>query len=474
MSANAETLERSGSALGSRNFSALCLVVICLCAVAREFGAATWSSSIAGIAILAFLALQWGKIYRTFQFFVLVAVGLALVLWLTHNITWNELATAIDRGAFFTFFLTSLAVLREAAGSSRLVRRCGTIMVNQPPGRRYLLMTIGSHLFAVMLNVGALNVLGTMVKRAIRYGDTEEERRIAGIRSRRMLTAVLRGFSGIPLWSPTSVTMLLVMSAIPSLKWEQYAPVGLLLAGVFVFWGAVLDRISYPQRAITPGPNHKLHYLIPLVLLVALIPSSAFVVSVITGLKLFSALLICVPFIGVIWISFQYKRAKPSMNAALVARRIGRSFPITLTNQRNEVALFASSGFIGVILIPLVDPTWINDWIQYANIGDGWLMIIISITILSSSLIAINPIITVTLILGILQQLPDLTISPVIQVAVIALTWAVFSGLSPFTAALRFIASFSDVSPAVFGLVWNGVFNLTILLALYTALLVFL
>jgi len=474
VSATTAALEKQDSTLWPLNLSALCLVAVSLSAVVREFGASQWASPLAGISMLLFLALQWRQIYRTFQFFVLLAIGLGLTLWLNHEITWPELAAAIDRSAFFTFFLTSLAVLKEAAGSSPLVRRCGTILVNQPPGRRYLLMAVGSHLFSVMLNVGALNVLGTMVKRAIHYGDTAEQRRIAGIRSRRMLTAVLRGFSGIPLWSPTSVTMLLLLSAIPNLQWEHYAPVGLLLAALFILWGALLDRISYPQRTVTPGANHRLYYLLPLVLLVALIPSSAIVVSVLTGLQMFSALLMCVPFIGVIWIAFQYNRSNARLTAALVVRRIGRSFPVTFTNQRNEVALFASSGFIGVILIPLIDPVWINQWIEHANIGDAWLMIIVSLTIILSSLVAINPIITVTLILGVLQQLPGLSISPTVQVIVISLTWAVFAGLSPFTAALRFISSFSNVSPLVFGIIWNGVFNLTVLIVLYAALLIFL
>ncbi|MGO1501313.1 MAG: hypothetical protein ACTHWH_08550 [Marinobacter sp.] len=423
---------------------------------------------------MLFIVLQWRQIHHTFQFFAVLALGLGLFLWFTQRVTWDELAAAIDRGAFFTFFLTSLSVLREAAGTSSLVRRCGTIMVNQPPGRRYLLMTVGSHLFAVMLNVGALNVLGTMVKRAIHPGETDEERRIANVRSRRMLTSVLRGFCGIPIWSPTSVTMLLVLSAIPTLDWEHYAPVGLLVSGLFVLWGAALDRLSYPLRTITPGADHQLRYLIPLVLLVALIPTSAFVVSELTGIKLFSALLLCVPFIGVIWISFQYKRVKPRMNAALLLRRISRSFPATFTSQRSEVALFASSGFIGVILIPLIDPIWINDWLQHVNIGDAWLMIMISLTILVFSLLAINPIISVTVILGVLQQLPDLEVPTIVQVIVVSVTWAVFSGMSPFTAALRFISNFSSVSPIVFGFVWNGVFNLTVLLALYTTLLIFL
>lgn len=468
------TMGRYDSALWSRNISALCLVIVCLCAITRELSTVVWPSPLAGACMLLFVALQWRQTYRTFQFFVVLAIGLGFFLWFTQRISWSEIATAIDRGAFFTFFLTSLSVLREAAGSSPLVRRCGTIMVNQPPGRRYLLMTVGAHLFSVMLNVGALNVLGTMVKRAIRPGQTDEEKRIANVRSRRMLTAVMRGFSSIPMWSPTSVTMLLVMSGIPTLSWEQYAPVGLLLAGLFILWGAILDRISYPQRAVSLGGDHHLRPLIPLVLLVVLIPVSAFIVAELTGMKLFSALLVCVPFIGVSWISFQYKRARPRINAALLLRRISRSFPVTFISQRNEVALFASSGFIGVILIPLIDPLWVKGLLEQANIGDAWLMIIISLTVLLFSLLAINPIITVTIILGVLQQLPDLSVPPIVQVAVIAVTWGVFSGMSPMTAALRFISNFSNVSPAVFGLVWNGVFNLTILLALYTALLVFL
>jgi hypothetical protein len=325
-----------------------------------------------------------------------------------------------------------------------------------------------------MLNVGALNVLGSMVKRSIRPGKTDEERRIAGIRSRRMLTAVLRGFSGIPLWSPTTVTMLLVLSSIPELAWEEYAPLGLTLAVLFILWGAILDRFSYPQHTITPGADHRLIYLIPLVLLVALIPLSAYVVSVLTGLKLFSALLMCVPVIGLIWIAFQYRGAGPRLGAALVFRRATRSFPRTFVSQRNEVALFASSGFIGVILIPLIDPSWINDWLQHTGLSDGVLMIMISMTIIVTSLMAINPIITVTLILGVLQELPDLSVSPTIQAVVITVTWAVFTGTSPFTASLRFLSIFSSVSPTEFGLKWNGIFGLSVLLALYIFLLIIL
>lgn len=455
-----------------RNLATLCLLVVCLCAIVNEVSTVPWVSPLAAVSLLLFVTLQWSRINRTYQFFALLAGGLGITLWFSHKVTLEELAAAVDRGAFFTFFLTSLAVLREAARTSPLVRRCGTVLVNQPPGRRYLLMSFGSHLFSVMLNVGALNVLGTMVKRAIRPGRNAEERRIAGIRSRRMLTAVLRGFSGIPLWSPTSVTMLLVLSGIPDLTWEQYAPWGLLWCGLFILWGALLDRFSYPRRQTSRAGSGQLGYLVPLVLLVALIPSSAYLLSAVSGLRLFSALLICAPIIGLVWITFQYKRASPRLKAALLVRRAIRSFPRTFTDQRNEVVLFASSGFIGVILVPLLDPALITGWLQQMNISGAWLMIMISWVLLLFAFAGVNAIITGTLILGVLQQMPELGVSPVTQASVIAITWAVFSGGSPFTASLRFIAPFSNVPPLVFGVVWNGFFNVTVLLALHITLLI--
>lgn len=456
--------------LMSRNLATISLLTISACAIIRELSPIPWSSPVAGAALVLFVALQWPRINLTYRVFAVLAPTLATSLWLAEMIDGTTVAAGLDRAAFFTFFLTSLAVLRESAKSSSLVRRCGNVLVNQPPGRRYFLMAFGSHLFSVMLNIGALNVLGTMIRRAIRPSSDPETQRIGAIRSRRMLTATLRGFCGVPLWAPTSVTMLLVLSGIPDLSWEQYAPLGLLWTLLFILWGAVLDRFSYPKPRTHRVSGGGLGQLTPLVFLVALIPGLAYVLAQITGLQLFSALLMCAPIIGLIWIWVQYRGLRTQVKAGLLLRRMRRSFPETFTNQRNEVVLFTSSGFIGVILIPLIDPEAASAFLVQADIGNATLMVCISLIMLTFSFIGINAIITVTLMLGALQQMPDLGISPLVQASVIAITWAVFAGASPFTASLRFISNFSRVSPLRFGIEWNGWFSASVLAIMYIAL----
>ena len=466
-------LSRSRNAdmtLVSRNLATVSLLTISVCAVIRELSRTPWPSPVAGAAVLLFVVLQWPRISLTYRIFAILAPTLATGLWFAGMIDGVAVAAGLDRAAFFTFFLTSLAVLRESARSSPLVRRCGKVLVNQPPGRRYLLMSFGSHLFSVMLNIGALNVLGTMIRRAIRPSSDPETQRIGGIRQRRMLTATLRGFCGVPLWAPTSVTMLLVLSGIPDLTWEQYAPLGLLWTLLFILWGAILDRFSYPRPKTHRVSGGGLGQLVPLVFLVALIPGLAYVLAQITGLQLFSALLMCAPVIGLIWIWVQYRGLRTRVKGGLLLRRMRQSFPETFTNQRNEVVLFTSSGFIGVILIPLIDPEAASAFLIQADIGNATLMVCISLIMLTFSFIGINAIITVTLMLGALQQIPDLDIPPLVQASVIAITWAVFAGASPFTASLRFISNFSGVSPLRFGIEWNGWFSVSALAIMYITL----
>tara|TARA_R110001606_G_scaffold382415_2_gene544192 strand:- start:2140 stop:3441 length:1302 start_codon:yes stop_codon:yes gene_type:complete len=427
-----------------------------------------------GLALIFFAILQWPKVILAYRVFAVLALTLGLTLWFNNAVTAETIAEGVDRAAFFTFFLTSLAVLRESAKTSQLIRRCGTVLVNQPPGRRYILMSFGSHLFSIMLNVGALNVLGTMIRKAIRPSPDPSAQRIGAIRRKRMLTATCRGFCGVPIWAPTSVTMLLVLTGIPDLEWEQYAPFGLLWTLLFILWGWVLDRLAYKKPRAQTVNGGNLSLLIPLIGLVTLIPSLAFITSKFTGQSMFSTLLICAPVIGLAWIWGQYRGKPTRIKRGLLLRRITRSFPHTFNNQRNEVILFVTSGFIGVTLIPLIDPVVASNYLTQENISNATLMISISIMIILLGFIGINPILSVTLILGALQQIPDLNIPPLLQASVIAITWAIFAGTSPFTVSLRFISEFSGVSPLRFGIEWNRWFNISVLAIMYLTLYVML
>ena len=129
-------LSRSRNAdmtLVSRNLATVSLLTISVCAVIRELSRTPWPSPVAGAALLLFVVLQWPRISLTYRIFAILAPTLATGLWFAGMIDGVAVAAGLDRAACFTFFLTSLAVLRESARSSPLVRRCGKVLVNQPP-----------------------------------------------------------------------------------------------------------------------------------------------------------------------------------------------------------------------------------------------------------------------------------------------------------------------------------------------------
>ncbi|WP_228277630.1 hypothetical protein, partial [Acinetobacter baumannii] len=86
--------------------------------------------------------------------------------------------------------------------------------------------TWGGHLIGLLLSFGALTLLTTMIKQS----NTTTDARVHDIRERRMVTAVMRGFITMPLWSPTSIALIAILQSNPALHWIDVAPVGMALA----------------------------------------------------------------------------------------------------------------------------------------------------------------------------------------------------------------------------------------------------
>jgi hypothetical protein len=74
--------------------------------------------------------------------------------------------------------------------------------------------------------------------------------------------------------------------------------------------------------------------------------------------------------------------------------------------------------------------------------------------------------ISVTVMAGVLSQLPGVGSMPVTIALVMMVTWAVVAGISPFTATVRVGAKLVDVSPVQLGLEWNGWYSVFVLVVL--------
>src|SRR3546814_9012071 len=104
--------------------------------------------------------------------------------------------------AFLAAFMVLLALLRDGAATSDAVLRLGRYLTRQPPGRRYLAIQGGGHLLGIVLNFGALSLLGPLIHRGLRAGAAAGERHLLAIREQRQMSAPARGFSWCGVWSP--------------------------------------------------------------------------------------------------------------------------------------------------------------------------------------------------------------------------------------------------------------------------------
>lgn len=452
-------------AISAQLTSVSLLGLICLFAIGREFDAVLTMAPYAGLALMFWASIEWRKFATVAKITFSAGLLLGAVFYMRGGLTDDVLAKAIGRSAFFTLFLISMDILRTAAMTSRLVLESGRAIVNQPPGRRYVVITLGGHLFATLLNLGAINLLGTMNRRSI---ENESDPKIKDIRLQRMTLALIRGFASFTMWAPTAVTVLVILAAIPELEYYQFAPVGAATAASFMAFGWLLDRLSFPRRnpANSPQPlSQVLLALLPMVLLTLAILLLAIILSQLTGIRLIAALLICVPICGVAWIAVQYSRAGAKRAFLLTKRRLIKRVLPDLTTLRSEIAILSSAGFIAVILPNQIDTVSLGHFIAGLGLTESWLLILMIWTVVLLGPIGLNPIISVSVSVEILAQLSGFSFNPYTLAFAGIIAWGLTTGCSPLGATIRISGRSIDRPAAEVGLVWNRPFTIYMLLA---------
>ncbi len=129
-------------------------------------------------------------------------------------------ANGLAKACFYASFFAAIGFLRNAAETAPLIRCCGNHLIAQPPGRRYLALTSGTHLFSLTLSFGAAELMGAMVKRSNTLATTGGNERVRLVRERAMMLAILRGFACSTNWLPLTIMMVIVLSALPMLTWR--------------------------------------------------------------------------------------------------------------------------------------------------------------------------------------------------------------------------------------------------------------
>ncbi len=392
---------------------------------------------------------------------VFVLIAIALVLWAALTNTGWMAATAIaaQRGAMVMALFTALTAIRNAAISAPEIVVCGRFLARQRPGLRYTALTIGGHLFALVLLYGSISLLGTL---ATESAAREPDPGIRRQRTRRMMIAIQRGFASTLCWSPMGFSMIISVSVVPGASWSVAALPGVVSALMMLVIGWGLDALYKAQGTSNTRPLETARWvaqLRPLLVLLGLVLVGVALLHAVTGVEVIGAVMSLVPVIAILWIAMQQPPVGLTRSANV--RQRARLFVTReLPSYRGEIVLLFMAGFIGslgaFLLVPLVqaqglDLTTIPPWIMVAAMV--W---IIPVT----GQLGMNPILAVLLLVPILPSPEVMGIPPTALVVAITAGWALSGATSPFTASVMLAASLGGVSPLRAGLGWNGVYIL--------------
>ena len=428
----------------------------------------------AGLALAAFLVLELPRQRRYARLFFAAMAALGVAGLLTTAAPAALLLDALRRGAVYAAFFFALATLRDAAENSALIHRCGAHLVSQPPGRRYLALTAGGHLFGIILSYGAIDLLGAMVVRANTLASAGGSEQVWRLRSRRMLMAIYRGFAVMNCWSPLNLMTAVVSTAVPGTPMRLLLPIAFVVSAGMCAIGWLDDRLHTPPRAGAPPPPHSaerwsIHLRV--VGLVALVMALSEGAVALFGIGLVTGVTLVVPAVALAWAAVQCRakagRRGPGLAARLMRRRL-RRFAARIPGFRGEANVLGLSGFVGVALGAALPAGELAG--PLSHLPPLAIPLLVPVLLMATGQIGLNPVATVALLGAMLPDPRALGVAPAVLGFACMLGWGVGVSVTAMSASAITTARWLGVSPFTVSAVWNARFTLGCLLLSWAAI----
>ena len=450
-------------ALPARPVLGLALLLVVLATLAeRAFGLHD-AQYVAAAAYLAFVLGCLHRLGRREAVLLSVAALLTALAILWQDDPLAILLQGLDTATYMATFLLTLGMLRTAAATSPAVLECGIYLTQQPPGRRYAALHVGGHLLGLLLNFGVLNLLGPMIRRGVESGDPA----LAEIREQRQISAVLRGFPTILLWSPATITQALMISLLPGVDAARLLTLGLVLTLIMLGVGWLEDRVRWHkfQRARAhikrpPPPPAPWRAFGGMAFICLALAGSVVLVKLALDIPIVPALITAIPCVVLVWIMLQNTGQGLGTAIAAAGQRLSQIVTISFPNASPETLTLSSSAFIGVLVAALLPPELVAAAIRPLEDQPLLLLAIIIAIVPLASQIAFNPIISVVVLGGALIRVPGLPVEPTILALALASGWMLALPGSPFSIPCLILGRLLNRSGTQISWRWNGVYTL--------------
>ncbi|PKU21722.1 hypothetical protein [Telmatospirillum siberiense] len=443
-----------------RILSAALAVVVIIGVVARDVTSLAWGRDAARAALLAFVAIEARAVVRGGRIMLAVCLTSALAAWIWQPDPLSLLGRALDDGAFIVGLFAALSLLRDAAESSHLVQTCGGWMVRQPPGRRYLVLSVGSHLISLVLNFGVLPLLGTMVLKGNTLEAAGGDVRVTAIRQQRMMTAVLRGYCMMTVWSPLSICFAVTQVSVPGIAWWRLLPLQLGLAVLLMGLGWVMDRRAFPgtqaPRGAEQAGGHRPMYALGILIGAVVTCSVAWAETL--GVRPVIGAMMVVPVSALIWLTAQHWSAQPQAAVAMAFRRLGQRLTVSMPSYRNEFVILGGAMFFGRLASAFLSPEITAKIIGLVPLPPVAVSVLLAWAMMLLANFGVPQIVTVTLLGSAVTNLTRLGIDPLVLASGLMGAWSLSATTTPVGAAALTVARLSGVSSTTVAHEWNGAF----------------
>ncbi len=439
----------------------LLLIGVCAGVVADQFTDVPQAADFAAIALVAFALIGSARFDWRERYLLLMAGAAIVVTWQFAADPAAIIRSALHKSSYLAAFMILLSLLREAASTSRTILTLGLALTGQPPGRRYIAVSGGGHFLGIVLNFGALSLLGPLIQRGITAANHNDGR--DGIREQRQISALARGFSWFVTWSPTSVTQALIPTIVAGSEHGLIMLLGVLLLIPVSLAGWLEDRLRFPANrrsghTVAPAKHLPLLAIGKFFAICTSLTLLSVLASVSGAVPLVTGLMLCAPVITVIWITLQQPLDRAGLACAL--NRVRTLCLESPANGAPEALALSCAGFIGIALAGTLADKSIELVDQIAALPPVLLSVAIITLIPVVSNLGAHPIMVVTFAGGLLSSSPALATNPsVLAVAFIA-GWAVNLTCSPFSATNLVLSRTTAIPGTTLAWKWNGWFSI--------------
>lgn len=438
--------------------------VVMISAILLVFVTSDWLILGASGALALFLVLGWRRFGIGTWVPVLLSVGV-LVVALQQGVEGAVLLEALGRMLFLAALIAVLGTLRSAASMAPEVAQAGAFLTGQPASRRYIALNTGGHLFGVLINFGGLALLLDMATRAMKSeASMQLSPELREVKLKRMSLAIVRGFGMISLWSPLGFATNAILITLPGISYVEFGPLGFAMSLVFVAVGWGYDQIERWRLGTTgtarPSPPvGAWKGAVILLVHVVVLGASVFILHEVTPLSFQQGLILVVPSYALLWAAGSRRSAPISAIRQALATTVNR-----LPNSAGEIGVFAAAGFLSVMLLALIPVDVLRMYIADLGLGPISLALGLSLSIVFFAMLGINPIVTASVMGAIVSQLAVPGLSNTAIALAITGGWTAVIGLSPFITTIILCSGIIERPVWRIGLIWNGMYCLTILL----------